>query len=79
MVERFLTFLIIVGLKKTLLDKSVPTCYTITILRDNKLKGGTEYVRENVKGILRIPSTVHPLRFRLRGKYYVRKNVKGIL
>ena len=65
MVMRFVRVFRISGQIKSILDKIVPTCYTIIIQkRYDKIqvvKGGTFYVRENAEGILRISSTVHPL------------------
>ena len=44
------------GQNKTLLDKIVPTCYTIIIpkryAKNQVVKGGTLYVRKNAEGIL---------------------------
>ena len=54
----------------SMLDKIVPTCYTIIILKrfakNPVVKGGTLYVRENAEGILRISGTVHPLIINMR-------------
>ena len=66
MVTQFMEKLKISGQIKTLLDKSVPTCYTITIqrktMRVSKRKGDVNHVGENAEGILRVSCSVHSLR-----------------